>query len=1150
MSDTLFDLIDRLPARGRLESWWTASAGRLDAHGLPSSALPVFGAWLARRSGRPLVAVVADPEGTFQETRAWFKEDVRAVVFPAVETLPFDRLAPDEETVRRRIEAIDQLGAGGPLVCFTSWAAMTRPTLAPEVLHRWACTLKTGERTSLDELLHKLTSLGYRREAVVAGRGEFSLRGGILDCFPPGRRRPVRAEFFGDDIESLREFDVETQGSVGSIDEVRILPAAELILTPDNVRTAETALGDLDFQDTLPEVRAQWLADIERVGQGAYFDGVEGFQAYLDPAQPTLLQHLPSDGLVLVMDGRRSLSNARQREDELAQLIATEVERGELPKNLRSGLVSLDRVQEQAASHRTLDIVRAPEPGSIDLGFEPVDAYAGRIDAFADRVRGDAREKQRVLIITRQERRLRELLDDRDVFAAGGVFTWSQTALAPGLVVLGDRPVAQGFRVPAAQLDVYGDTDLFGGLRQRVRRGVVRSRSATWQLEFEPGDLIVHVDHGIGRFAGMRVMGEAGQEREYMQLEYADGDRLFVPVEHLERVQKYVAGGDASPRLQRLGSGEWDRAKRKVRESVEEVAKDLLDLYSKRELVEGHAFAEDGPWQQELEQAFPYDETPDQIQALDEIKADMEESRPMDRLLCGDVGFGKTELALRAAFKAVMDGKQVAMLVPTTVLAQQHFMTFRERVQPFPVKVDMLSRFRSDAEASDVLRKLTTGEVDIVIGTHRLLQKDVRFKDLGLVILDEEQRFGVMQKEKLKQLRASVDVLSLSATPIPRTLHMSLAGIRDLSVIQTPPEERLPVKTFVTADDDDLIKEVIQRELQRGGQVFYVYNRVQTIKKAEDRVKRLVPQARVVVGHGQMPEHALADVMMRFVNGEADVLVCSTIIESGLDIPNANTIVVVDSHRMGLAQLYQLRGRVGRAGQRAYAYFLYNPTRSHTENADKRLDVISELHDLGSGFKLALKDLEIRGAGNLLGVEQHGAIAAVGLELYNTMLRDAVESQKTGAPVEMPAGLSLDLPLEHYLPRQFVADEKLRLQVYHDLAAIDEEQDLEAAERNLTDRFGKPPVPVRNLLYALRVKLLARAAGVSAIETDGDLLVVRLPVGWNGDERRLEAQFRSILYVRFGKVRISLPKAGSQWKDRLLDVLGEIERLGRVAVAV
>jgi transcription-repair coupling factor (superfamily II helicase) len=1150
MTQTLLELLDSLPARDRLEGWWNAPIGTLDAHGLPSSALPVFAVWLAMRARRPVLALVPDPEGSFQEAGAWFREDVRTVVFPAVETLPFDRLAPDEETIRRRLEAIDTLGAGGPVVGFTSWTAMTRPTLAREALQRWGFTLKLGQTYAVDDLVRRLTTLGYRREPLVQGRGEFSLRGGILDCFPPDRRRPIRSEFFGDELESLREFEVESQGSVGDIAAARILPAAEVILTAEAVGGADGPLREIDFSRTLPEVRDQWLADIERVRSGAYFDGIEGFQAYLDPLQPTLLSHLPPDAVILSLDGRRSLTQAEQREQELQELVAVEIERGELPQGLRPGLVAINTLRQAVGGWRRLEVARGAELGSLDLGFEPVDAYAGRIDAFSDRVRTDARAKSRVLIVTQQEPRLRELLEDRDVYPAGGVFLWSQTPLAAGLVVLGNQPVAQGFRVPSQQLEVYGDTDLFGGLRQRVRRGVVRARSATWELEFEPGDLIVHVDHGIGRFTGMRLMGEDGQEREYMQLEYAEGDKLYVPVEHLERVQKYVGGGDAAPKLQRLGTGEWDRAKRKVRESVEEVARDLLELYSKRQLVEGHAFSEDGPWQQELEQSFPYDETPDQIRVMEEIKADMEDSRPMDRLLCGDVGFGKTELAVRAAFKAVMDGKQVGVLVPTTVLAQQHYLTFRDRFEPFPVRVEMLSRFRSDAEATDVLRRLMVGEVDVVIGTHRLLQKDVRFKDLGLVILDEEQRFGVLQKEKLKQLRASVDVLSLSATPIPRTLHMALAGIRDLSVIQTPPEERLPIKTFVTADDDDLIKEVIQRELQRGGQVFYVYNRVQTIKKAEERVKRLVPQARVVVGHGQMPESTLADVMVTFVKGEADVLVCSTIIESGLDIPNANTIVVVDAHRMGLAQLYQLRGRVGRAGQRAYAYFLYNPLRSHSENADKRLDVISELHDLGSGFKLALKDLEIRGAGNLLGVEQHGAIAAVGLELYNSMLRDAVESQKTGTPVEMPAGLTLDLPIEHFLPKEYVPDEKLRLQVYHDLAAVVDEQGLEAAERNLADRFGKPPAPVRNLLYALRVKLLARAAGVAAVETDGDWLVMRLPGGWNGDERRLESQFRSILYVRFGKVRLSMTQAGPQWKERLLEVLGEIERLGRVAVAV
>jgi len=1147
LAETLLDLLDRLPATARLEAWWSTPASRLNSHGLPGSALPVFAAWLARRAERPILALVADPEAAFSEVGAWFGEGVRSVVFPAVETLPFDRLAPDEETVRRRLEAIDALSSSDPVVCFSSWTAMTRPTLSASALQRWAFTLKPGERYVLDDLVHKLATLGYRREPLVQARGEFSLRGGILDAFPPDRRHPLRAEFFGDELESLREFEVESQGSVGSVPVMRILSAAELILTSEAIAAAEAALNDLDFSRCLPEVRDDWLGDIERVRAGAYFDGIEGFESYLESSQPTLLDHLPASALIVSMDAQRNLAQAVQRERELQELVSVEVERGELPGRLRTGLVPVSSLQERTAGWRTLEVVHGDDVGSVDLGFEPVDAYAGRLDALADRVRTDARAKQRILIVTQQEARLRELLEDRDVYPAAGLLTWSHTPLMPGLIVLGSQPVAQGFRLAAAQLDVYGDSDIFGGLRQRVRRGVVRARSATWKLEFEPGDLIVHVDHGIGRFVGMRLMGDPGQEREYMQLEYAEGDKLYVPVEHLERVQKYVGGGDAAPRLQRLGSGEWDRAKKKVRESVEEVAKDLLELYSKRQLVEGHAYSADGPWQHELEQSFPYDETPDQVRVMAEIKADMEDSRPMDRLLAGDVGFGKTELAVRAAFKAVSDSKQVAVLVPTTVLAQQHFLTFSERFRPFPVKVDMLSRFRSDAEVKDTLRRLQTGEVDVVIGTHRLLQKDVQFRDLGLVVLDEEQRFGVMQKEKLKQLRASVDVLSLSATPIPRTLHMALAGIRDLSVIQTPPEERLPIKTFVTADDDDLIKEVIQRELQRGGQVFYVYNRVQTIRKAEERIKRLVPHARVLVGHGQMPETTLADVMVKFINGEADVLVCSTIIESGLDIPNANTIVVIDAHRMGLAQLYQLRGRVGRAGQRAYAYFTYNPTRSFSENADKRLDVISELHDLGSGFKLALKDLEIRGAGNLLGTAQHGAIAAVGLELYNAMLRDAVESQKSGQVVEVPAGLTMDLPLEHFLPREYVPDEKLRLQVYQELAAVADEEGLEAAETNLADRFGKPPAPVRNLIYALRVKWLARQAGLTAIETDGEWLILRLAADWSGDPRRLEAQFRSILHVRFGKVRISMRQAGPQWKERLVEVLGEIERLARPA---
>ena len=620
--------------------------------------------------------------------------------------------------------------------------------------------------------------------------------------------------------------------------------------------------------------------------------------------------------------------------------------------------------------------------------------------------------------------------------------------LAPGLS-LADIDIAAGASQPAIGFHLVTDSELFGRVRRPARKGPgSRQRAADltreFTLDFAPGELVVHVDHGIARFGGMRLIESDGAHREYLELEYAEGDRLFVPVESLDRVQKYL-GGEGQPTLHRLGTGDWSRARSRAKRVVQDVAEDLLKIYAQREARAGIAFTPDTAWQQELEASFPYEETPDQLSALAEIKADMESDRPMDRLLCGDVGFGKTELALRAAFKAAMSGKQTALLAPTTVLAQQHFHVFRERLSKFPVTVEMLSRFVDEETQAQTVEGLRSGQVDVVIGTHRILQKDVRFKNLGLLIVDEEHRFGVMQKERLKKLRTQLDMLSLSATPIPRTLHMAVGGIRDMSVIQTPPEERQPIKTYVTADLDDMVQEVISRELQRGGQVYYVHNRVRTIQKAAERVRRLVPKARVAIGHGQMAEDELARVMVDFEAAKFDVLVCTTIIESGLDIPNVNTIVVERSDRFGLAQLYQLRGRVGRSGRRAYSYFLYDPRRSLTEGADKRLDVISGLHELGQGFKIALRDLEIRGAGNLLGTEQHGAIAAVGFEMYLQMLQSAVSVLRSGADetaisdVLSTAEMNLDLPLDHFIPRSYIRDEKLRLAAYRQLAATEEE---------------------------------------------------------------------------------------------------------------
>ena len=623
----------------------------------------------------------------------------------------------------------------------------------------------------------------------------------------------------------------------------------------------------------------------------------------------------------------------------------------------------------------------------------------------------------------------------------------------------------------------------------------------------------------------------------------------------MDRIQLYLGGGEESPRLSRLGTGDWERTKGKVRRAVAEMAGELLEVYARREVAPGYAFSPDGPWQAELEAAFPYQETPDQLRAIEEIKADMEEATPMDRLLCGDVGFGKTEVALRAAFKAAVDGKQVAVLVPTTVLANQHFMTFSERLKPYPVRVEMLSRFRTDAEAEGVRAGLADGTVDIVIATHVLLTNKVRFKDLGLLVIDEEQRFGVAQKERLKGLRASIDVLSMTATPIPRTLHMSLGGIRDLSVLATPPEERVPIRTFVTADADNLMREVILREMQRDSQTFFVHNRVRSIVRAADRVRRLAPEARVAVAHGQMDEHDLAEVMTAFIRRDFDVLVSTTIIESGLDIPTANAIMVQDADRFGLADLYQLRGRVGRSGARAYAYFLYDPDRSLTETADKRLDVIGEYQELGAGFKLALRDLEIRGAGNLLGREQSGEIAAVGLEMYNQMLRDAVAGLRTGTAGDGPAGIAtaveerpavqpLELPLDHFLPHSYVPDERVRLQLYQELAAATEDGQLKAWERRLRDRFGPLPGPVENLLYSLRVKLAALEAGLVAVNIDGDMLDLRVAPGDPRDLTSIADGHRH-LTTRGTRLRFAwraAVEAAGEWQEELLRILADLAR--------
>ena len=1151
---------------GALRDWLARPSGTPRAGRLPRSAWPLVVSAVARaaaREGRPLLVLCPGPARLVGDIRPWLAGRPAVYHFAEVTVSFLDRPPAFDEAVSLRMEALAALATPGePCVVVSSRRAMMRMTVAPEDLAATTVVLKPGLEADPTDLAVRLVELGYTREPLAETAGQFALRGGILDVFPAAARSPVRAEFFGTALETLRLYDPSNQRSVMSVPQVTVRPGRELLLGPERGASAAGRLREsADLEELRADVRSEWEEDLERLAAGGAFPGVELYGAYLDSRLPSLLDHLPLNGVVVDLEPDRQLASARELEAETLMLAEAESGDGELPRGFVPPMVVVERLREPAAGRSLFTASGSDLDGGIDLGWRDLEPVAGR--PLAIRELGEAAADAMVVLASEQTERVESLLAEAEVRKTTvEVDLDADLELSPGLY-RADLDVPAGFHSDEVGLQVYSDAELFGRLRRVASRPTRRSTrgEATLHLEFQPGELVVHVDHGIARFAGMRLIEAADLElggtiqREYLELEYAEGDRLFVPVESLDRVQKYLGGSEERPPLHRLGTGDWERARARARKSVQDVAEDLLRVYARREAKPGYAFAPDTPWQAELEESFAYEETPGQVQALAEIKGDMEADRAMDRLLCGDVGFGKTEIALRAAFKAVMSGRQVALLAPTTVLVQQHFQVFCERLERFPITVEVLSRFRTEDEQKRTLAGLKAGAVDIVIGTHRLLQRDVRFKRLGLLIVDEEQRFGVMQKERLKRMRANLDVLSLSATPIPRTLHMAVVGIRDMSVIQTPPEDRQPIKTYVTSDDDTLISEVIERELDRGGQVYYVHNRVRTIDRAAERVGRLVPNARIAVGHGQMEEDRLAKVMVDFAAGAFDVLVCTTIIESGLDIPNVNTMVVERADRFGLSQLYQLRGRVGRSGRRAYVYFLYDPSKSLTEAADKRLDVMSGLHELGQGFKIALRDLEIRGAGNLLGVEQHGAIASVGFEMYLQMLQGAVEKVRSGqesrvGDVLSTPELSIDLPLDHFVPRSYIRDERLRLDAYRQLAAAEDEAELESALRSLRDRYGPPPAQLGNLIYSLRVKLQGERLGLRAVVADGHDIAIRVDPDRLLDVDELERRFSGRLRVRPN--RLLFRRQGEGWKDelmRLLETMGELYASATITVA-
>src|SRR5687767_8210389 len=1102
--------------------------------GLPRAArLPVLAALHQDFSG-PILLVTDRADhalSLFDELGFWVNSP--RYHFAEPNPLFYEQAAWGVTTRRDRLQTLTALSAyhlpfvqkpDVPPIFVTSARSLMTRTLPRRDFLKACKKLTLGQIVQPDSLFRQWTEIGYQRVNTVLEPGQFSRRGGILDVWTPAEKLPVRLDFFGDEIETIRKFDPASQRTVENLDSILITPAREFI-----------AMGEQ-------------LSELSE------------FQIPLLHQQPaSMLDYLPQKALVLIDDLSVVESMVAEVEEQAVKFRQESIAEGILTADFPLPYIPWSELHDNLQGFASLELGHSTE---LETGgqrledrlascFSHDERFGGRLKPFVEYLSSIVERGEQVIVVSRQSTRLHELWLESDHQESGAENPkFIEASLSEGFILNLQSPI-----------HLITDSEIFGWERPqpRMRQRPVAETPESVYADLQVDDYVVHIDHGIGRFAGLVQRELDNLVREFLAVEYEGGGQLYVPVHQADRLTRYVGAEGAVPSLDRLGGQDWHEKKGRVKQAVIAVAQDMLDLYARRNVVKGYAFKADTEWQKELEDSFPYVETEDQKRALVEIKRDMESTRPMDRLLCGDVGYGKTEVALRAAFKAVMDGKQVAILVPTTVLAQQHYDTFLQRLAAFPVQVEMLSRFRTPREQTSILHRLSKSEIDIVIGTHRLISSDVQFKDLGLVIIDEEQRFGVTHKEHLKKLRTEVDVLTLTATPIPRTLYMALTGVRDISNLNTPPEERLPIVTHVGPYSPKLVRQAILRELERGGQIFFVHNRVHTIDAMKMHLNQLVPEAQVDVGHGQMPENQLADVMHRFNAGETDILLSTTIIESGLDIPNANTLIVDRADTFGLAQLYQLRGRVGRGAARAYSYFFRHNKLSPTIEGQQRLEVIAENTQLGAGYSIAMRDLEIRGAGDLLGTRQHGHIQAVGFHLYTRLLADAVRrlradkgqipkangqdstlrSTAFDLPMSMP--VNVDLPLAVGIPADYIADQDLRLRLYRRIADLRDQTEIDALASEFNDRFGELPEMAENLLYQMRVKLRAEKAGLSAINWESGQIVLRYPPpGEEKDGQRLPdlgpgiRGGRNAYWCSFGK--------DEDWKEKLLGVLERLEK--------
>ncbi len=1150
-----------------------ASRDRCLLTGVEGSCKHLVMASLYSRLPHSCIIVTADntrAEGAYADLAPLFPGEVE--LFPGENLLYFsEMLSRSYEISEARLSLLYKLASGEKKLLIAPLQALLPRLLPPALWKGRALHLIKGETLDVTALPEKLVDMGYRRVSLVEDRGHFSLKGGILDVYSPGEDWPLRVEFFDDDIDSLRFFDPATQRSRAQAEGAVIIPAGEFFLTSTLFREGEERImaearktaeafqkeGNLPGAERVLERSGNFLRRLREEGP---FPGVEQYFSFFYAKGASLFDYLPEGGSVILDEPLRLEETFAELWQQLKNMEASLILQGDLlptqtqyyftfPELLRGYRGDLTAFSLFSRNFAHLETTR-----TLSLDTRTLPRYQGDFKLFLGEIREWAKNGHRILLAfsrVGEAEGIRTFLEEQGLAPLLLKEIRDLRDLPPAKPAITSSFCANGFLLPAAKLVVVTEREVLK--RQRRVRAKQKRKEALRVADYRElkiGDYVVHEQHGIGSYQGIRTLNIGGVHRDYLFIKYSGTDKLFIPTDQIDSIRKYIGVEGKSPRLSSLGGQDWNRVKARVRESVAELARELLGLYSEREAARGFAFSPDQAWQQEFEDRFPYQETRDQLRAVADVKKDMEDGRPMDRLICGDVGFGKTEVALRGAFKAILDGKQAAFLVPTTILAQQHFRTFQERFEGYPVSVDVLSRFRSPREQRETLKKIRTGRVDLVIGTHRLLSGDVHFKDLGVLIVDEEQRFGVKHKEKLKMLKKNVDVLTLTATPIPRTLHMSLAGARDLSVIETPPEDRYPIQTYVVEYSDFLFREAVLREVSRGGQVYFVYNRVQNIDAWVEHLKTLLPDIRIGLGHGQMPESRLEKVMYDFLNRKYDLLVSTTIVEAGLDLPNVNTMIIYDADKLGLAQLYQLRGRVGRSNRVAYCYLTYQKDRVLTEVAEKRLQAIREFTELGSGLKIALRDLEIRGAGNILGPEQHGFMAAVGFDLYCQLLESSVRALKGEEKAEKGPDIRVELSVNAYIPASYVPDQEQKIELYQKISQAEDEGDLKDVGGEMRDRYGPLPSPVENLLKVARLKQLALELGMESLSEEGGLvrLVFALQHRFDGDGLwKLARASQGRVRVSFGRsIVFKVVRQGMEegpFLDFLLELLGDIKVL-------